>query len=149
MHEFGCDSRRHAVSHRTARRPELGAQSRVLIETVHPQREIAGAVSDYGFRRHAFAQVDDHFAHVERARRCDRLLPRFVCGARGMGVFRPRRLDRRELDCCRSKFRHAGIDQQIALINAAELLGAGVHVDELLLRAWDVDQRVIDGGPFS
>src|SRR5258706_10295425 len=57
MHEFGGDSRRHAVPHRAARRPDLGAQSRVLVETVHPQREIAGAVSNYGFRRQPFAEV--------------------------------------------------------------------------------------------
>ena len=66
-----------------------------------------------------------------------------------IGVVCPRRLDRGEFDCRRSEFRHAGIDQQIALINAPELLGAGVDVDELLLWAWNVDQRVIDRRPFS
>src|SRR5439155_8195784 len=38
--------------------------------------------------------------------------------------------------------RHAGVDQQLALVDPAELLGARVHVHELLLRPRRLDQRV-------
>ena len=79
----------------------------------------------------------------------NRLLPRFVVGACAARPFVPRWLDRLERARRRGEFRHAGIDQQVGLIDAPELFGAGVHVDELLLRPRHVDQRVVDRRPFA
>src|SRR4029077_6283876 len=42
--------------------------------------------------------------------------------------------------------RHSGIDQQLALVDPAELLGARVHVHELLLRPRRLDERISAGG---
>ena len=57
--------------------------------------------------------------------------------------------DRRERTGYRGKFRHAGIDRQIGLVDPPQLFRSGMHVDQLLLRPWRLDQGIAAGGHLS
>ena len=116
------------------------------VEAVHPAREVAGAVGeDRVLRQVALEPVDD-VPHLHRAGILAPHGPRAIVGIRRTRRLAPAgRIDRLQRRERRSDLRHAGVDQQLALVHAPQLLGAGVHVHEALRRPRRVEQRVAAG----
>ena len=135
------DRGRHAVAHRAAGRREL---ARVVVEApeaVHPDRVVAGAVRD--------DRVGQPPAQVRDARRRGRAGPASARAAATprsppapqRSTSRPARLDAQS----RTAAANCSMPERIGssgLVDAPELLGAGMHVHERLPRLRHVEQRV-------
>ena len=118
---------------------------------MHPGREIAGAGGDEGVLRQILAQPHHDLAEVDAAGLRRRLLgPVEIIGVRGLGLRAPGNLVRRlQAFQRRGKAGRRRVDRQMRMIDAAELLGAGMHMHERLPRARNVEQRIALRGDFA
>jgi hypothetical protein len=143
MNELRGDGGRQAVAHGAARRAELCPVAREPVEAVRPHREVARAVGEDRVVGQALTEKRHHFPQIDVARHrlmAQVLLPLGAGGRRPDGP--AGRVDRLERRGRRRELRIAGVDRQVCLVHAAELLGAGVDVDERLQRARNPDERV-------
>ena len=141
---LGGDRRRDAVAHRAAGRRELARELVEPPEAMHPDRVVARAVRDDRVG-HAFAQVREAHGEVDRAghRRSAAATPRSRHAPRRTTP--PSSASTRR---SRTAAANCAIPERIGsvgLVDAAELLGARMHVHERLLRPRDVEQRVAGG----
>src|SRR5581483_11722165 len=111
---------------------------------VDPGSVVAGAVAEDRVRRQVLAEPHHDRAEVDGAG----LLGRYFAPGEILGM-RSRRLGlpawcwrRRKLGQRRRKARRAGLDREMRLVDAADLLGPGVDVDELGTRHRHVEEAV-------
>ncbi len=143
---LGGDRRRQAVAHGPGGRRELGAVALVLEEAVDPDGIVAGAVGDDRILGQGLAQPGHHLAHLQLARRRGGLDVRQIVLARRRRPVVPGA----PLHCgklCRrvGEGLLPGIDTQDRLIDAAQLLGAGMDVDQRLTRRRNLQQSIATG----
>ena len=118
---------------------------------MHPGGEIAGAGGDEGVLRQILAEPHHDLAEVDAAGLRRRLLgPVQIVVVRGLGLRAPGNLVRRlQAFQRRGKAGRRRVDGQMRMIDAAELLGAGMDMHEGLPRPGNVEQRIALRGNFA
>ena len=142
--QLGRDRRRRAIAHRAAGRAELRAEAAILVVAVDPDAVIAGAVGDDRVRGQVLAQPDHDLAELQGAGR-----RRGAGGSRDTARARLRSAARQALLSTGSSARGAAAKArtpawiaEVGRVDQAQLLGAGMDVDQGLPRLGHVDQRV-------
>ncbi len=142
MRDFRRDAGWNAVAHRAVGGRDLRAQARIAVEARDPAGEISSAVRDDRVPGKVLAQPGDDLGELNPARVRGGFRPFEIVGARLLAPGAPRGTVQLHAFQRGRDLRHAGIDQQLALVDPAELLVARVHVHELLLRPRRLDERV-------
>src|SRR3954466_11162760 len=150
MERLRRDGRGHAIPHRAAGGAQLGLESAILMEPVHPGGVVAGAVGDDGGGREPIPQGPHDLGELHRPGNRHRSGPGEVLRPGGGTLRSP---DRRRLGLQpgerRGKLHHPGIDGQLRCVDPAELLRAAVCVEEPLPRHRNLEQRIPAGGDLT
>ena len=147
MHDLRRHAGRHAIAHGAVGRRQLRAHAAVAVEAVRPRGVIAGAVGQDGIKR---CLRHDFLRHLPQVQRCLAILedgrPLLIGGQLGL------RFGRRMFPCGSvdgghggqhgARLRHAAVDHQFGLVNAAQLFGVRMDVHQALARHGCVEQRV-------
>ena len=140
LHRHRCG---HAITHRSGRRCDLLGEAPETEEAMNPRRIIAGAVAQVRIAREVLAKPNHYCAEIHRTGLFGRLVgPGAIVGIGGL------RLARRsagKLQCFerRGESRRCRIDRKMRAVDTPQLLGARMHMHERLLRARNVEQRVM------
>ena len=144
------DRRGHAVAHRAGVGRELRAIAAVAVEPVQPRRVVAGAVGEDRVVGQPRIEPRDDLPHVERAGNRSRRTPRDALRfdvANGAGP--RRRVDRRFAVHRGKKGTRRRRDGERRLVDAAQLVGVRVNVNELLRGHRRIEQRIARRGDFA
>ena len=149
MAQLGRHRRRQAVAHGAAGRAQDGAETPIAVETVDPDREIAGPVAQDGVVVQALVEPGQNLAHLHRALNLRWFGPGQVIGAGGLRPFPPSGLYRLQGPGGGGKRLHAGVDGQRRLIDPAQFPGSRMDVDKGLFRHRDIDEGIAAGGQLA
>ena len=144
MHGLGRDRRRHAIAHRADVRCELRAKAAVAVQPVQPRRVVAGAVGHD--RVVGQPRVEPlHDAARGRARPGPAAASATRHSPRALRLRGPRRPPRGARVSAVSAARNVAgrrRDRERGLVDAAQLLGTGMDVDQRLRGHGRREQRI-------
>ena len=131
LHELSASIERHIADEREQHislAGQLTTLAAVVVQAVDPRRVVARAIGEHGIVWERGVQVLDDSPQIDCAGHRTRRLPLNVFGVRvrsePVGIRRP---CGRTVDSCQKCSRRLG-DRDGRLVDATELLGAGVHV---------------------
>ena len=146
MLQLGRHRRGQAISHRARGRRELGAKLPVAPEPMHPDGIIAGAVADDGVVGQAIAQTTHDLRELHVAGRVRRLGKGQIVGMRRLDVVGTRPMLRLQPLDRTGKGRAACDHAERRRIDAADLFGIGINMNQRLPWLRNIEQRVAGCG---